>query len=135
MSFLITFEKYLTQLDSIAQDHDELSDTDVRERLHEVINWYFIWGNPIDGKFPKKYAMFTEVGDKEVAKATREFIEQACKDVVDVPVGQARNDLIENSDIELESGATFDWYLGSIDEVLPAELPTSDDIYSDYEED
>jgi hypothetical protein len=79
--------------------------------------------------------MFSEAGDKDVAKATYEFIIQALQDAKEVPIGQARNDLIENCDIELESGATFDWYLGSIDTVLPAEVPTSDDIYSDYDED
>ncbi len=133
MSFLVAFEKYLNQLEDIADENDELTDTDVRERLHEVINWYFIWGHPIDKHFPKKYAMFSEVGDKLVEKVTRIFIETANKEAADVPVGQARNDLIEKSGIETASGEYFDTYLGSSEEVLPAERPASDKLYGDYD--
>jgi len=133
MSFLITFEKYLNELEEIASEHDELTDTDVRERLHEVINWYFIWGHSIDKHFPRRYAMFSEVGDRLVEKVTRVFIENANKEAADVPVGQARNDLIEKSEIETPSGEYFDTYLGSVDEVLPAERPASDKIYGDYD--
>jgi hypothetical protein len=133
MSFLTTFEKYLNQLEDIADEHDELTDTDVRERLYEVINWYFIWGHPIDKHFPRKYAMFSEVGDKLVEKVTRAFIEAANKEAADIPVGEARHALIENPDIETKLGETYDLYLGSSDEVLPAERPASDKIYGDYD--
>ena len=31
------------ELEEIEQDHDELTDTDVREALHVALNYYFVW--------------------------------------------------------------------------------------------
>ena len=44
MAFSNVYTEYLNSLELIYQEHEELTDTDVRERLYVVINWYFIWG-------------------------------------------------------------------------------------------
>lgn len=133
MSFLSQYKNFLNTLENISVDHDELTDTDVRERLHEVLNWYFIWDNPLDEKFPQKYAMFSAQGDAKVAYAVHHFIELAKVSAKDVSPGQERNEILENFDIETDSGASYDMFLGSIDDVLPAEIPSSDEIYGKYQ--
>ena len=134
MDFDSVYTAFLNALEHIAEEHDELTDTDVRERLREVINYYFVWANPVDDNFPEKYAMFSEEGDALVAQATRRFIEQAQQVASDVAVGNARNDLLENSEVETEEGAYFDEFIGSTEEALPEEPPASDAVYGDYDE-
>ena len=134
MDFDSIYTDYLNALERIAEEHDELTDTDVRERLREVINYYFVWGNPVDDGFPQKYAMFSAEGDELVAQATQSFIEQAQQAVAEVTVGNARNHLLESADVETEEGASFDEFIGSTDEALPEEPPASDTVYSDDED-
>lgn len=132
MEFANIYRGYLNALEEIAEEHEELTDTDVRERLHEVINWYFIWGNPIERDFPLRYSMFSSEGDELVAKATKEFIESARQIVSEVEIGENRNELIEDFSIETNSGENYDLYLGSAETVLPQEKPASDTVYGDY---
>ena len=134
MTFIEIYKDYLNTLEAISGEHEELTDTDVRERLHEVINWYFVWGNPIDPDFPLLYGMFSPEGDEQVAKATKIFMEQSTKAVADVSLGEERNTLIEDISIATVSGETYDLYLGSAETALPAEEPSSDGLYGDYDE-
>lgn len=134
MDFDSVYTEFLNALERIAEEYDELTDTDVRERLREVINYYFVWANPVDEHFPQKYAMFSAQGDALVAQATRRFVEQAQQVASNVAVGNARNDLLESSEVETEEGACFDEFIGSTDEALPEESPASDTVYGDYDE-
>lgn len=133
MNFRGIYEKYLNTLENISDAHEEVTDTDVRERLHEVINWYFIWGKPVDSGFPEFYSMFSPEGDVLIAQATKVFIEQASEISSGIPVGAKRHSMIEDSSILTKSGETYDLYLGSAETVLPAEKPSSDDLYGDYD--
>ena len=134
MTFSEVYTKYLNSLEQIHQKHDEITDTDVRERLHEVINWYFIWGKPLDANFPRRYSMFSAEGDNLVATATQKFIEEALQVASPIVVGAERHALIEDWSIVVNDGVTFDYFLGSSEDVLPAEKPTDDGIYGDYDD-
>lgn len=130
MIFDTLYINFLNQLEEISKEHDELTDTDVRVRLHEILNWYFIWDNSLED-FPKRYAMFSDEADNLVYEAILEFVQKAkieCKGIV---VGQARNDLLEGLKLKTEQGNEYDWYLGSSSEVLPPEKPSLDSIYED----
>ncbi|NBI56419.1 hypothetical protein [Photobacterium alginatilyticum] len=133
MNFRAIYEKYLNTLENISNDHEETTDTDVRERLHEVINWYFIWGKSVDSEFPLLYSMFSPEGDALIAQATKNFIEQASEISSKIPVGAKRNAMIEDSSVLTKSGESYDLYLGSAETVLPAEKPANDDLYGDYD--
>jgi hypothetical protein len=134
MDFETVYLNFLNTLEEIAETHDELTDTDVRERLRVTINYYFVWNNALDATFPQKYAMFSAEGDALIAQATRTFIEQAQQATVHVAVGNPRNDLLENSDVETTQGESFDAFIGSTDEALEEEAPDSDAVYGDYDE-
>ncbi len=64
---------FLNELSKLAKTHDELTDTDVRERLHEVINYHFVWGKPMKG-FPKRFAMMSTAADRKVAAVVKKFV-------------------------------------------------------------
>lgn len=63
----------LDSLDRISVDHEELTDTDVRESMHLALNWYFVWGND-RSRFPRTFGMFSAEGDLLVANAIRQFL-------------------------------------------------------------
>jgi hypothetical protein len=136
MSFLNRYKQFLTELEQIAEEHDELTDTDVRERLHEVINYYFIWGNPIEADFPKRYALFSARGDKKVHAVVKSFITEAVllAQQEGLEVGEARNNVLENEEAVTENGTGYDEFLGSREETLPPEKPAADEMYTYYNE-
>jgi hypothetical protein len=136
MIFLERYIQFLNELESISHNHDELTDTDVRERLREMINYYFVWGNPVGVDFSQRYSMFTPEGDEQVFKAVRSFITeaQAWADNNGIPVGQDRHSLLENQEAITAEGNEYDLFLGFSDDVLSEEKPSSDDIF-EYSED
>jgi len=132
MSFDRCYTKFLDTLEKIAEEHSELFDTVVRERLHEVISWYFIWGKPIDNTIPKLYGMFSPEGDTLVAGAVLLFLEEASVAAANMQIGAERNAAMENIGITTTSGAPYDAFVGSFGGVLPAIKPESDDLYGYY---
>jgi hypothetical protein len=134
MDFESIYAEYLNALEAIAEHHHELTDTDVRERLREVINYYFVWDHDVDAQFPQKYAMFSLVADQRVAAATRAFIEHAKLITIDVELGDERNYLLQNFDIETPCGVYFDEFIGSTDEALNDEPPSKDHLYGHYKD-
>lgn len=132
MDFESIYAEFLNELEAIAADHHELTDTTVRERLREVINYYFVWGHKEDKDFPQCYGMFSVKGDQKIVDAVRQFLDNAKQVTADVALGDDRNYLLENFDIETENGAYFDEFIGSADEALNDEPPSSDRFYGNY---
>lgn len=131
MDFRKRYIGYLNELAKLSRKHDELTDTDVRERLHEVINWFFIWGKPIQA-FPKQFAMMSAAGNQSVAAATRNFIDDALAiaKAEGVKPGAARHALIEDPKAKSSKGDGYDVFLGSSDAVLPARKPAPDSVHA-----
>ena len=88
---------FLNELSKLAKTHDELTDTDVRERLHEVINYHFIWGKPMKG-FAKRFAMMSAAADRKVAAVVKKFVVDARRiaENAAVKAGASRHALIED---------------------------------------
>ena len=131
MIFKQRYVAFLSQLEEIADVHGELTDTDVRERLHEVLNYYFIWGKGDVTKLPKRFAMSSSTADRRVAKAVKSFIVDALSiaEVEGIMEGVARHALIEDDSAESNKGNAYDVFLGSSDRPLPATPPASDEDY------
>src|SRR3954454_17428048 len=98
------------ELEEIDQEHDELTDTDVRESLHLALTYYFVWGKPLD-RLPINYAMFSAEGDKVVAKAVNKFLRAAAPlaEADGIPAGQARLDILQDASIKTPGGNEFDF--------------------------
>jgi hypothetical protein len=112
------------ELEGIDQEHDELTDTDVRESLHVALTYYFVWGKPLD-RLPINYAMFSAAGDAAVTKTVNQFLREAVPvaDASAIPVGQARLDILQDASIKTPGDNEFDFYIGSVDTPLPPEAP------------
>jgi hypothetical protein len=134
MSFLDCYKQFLSELEQISDEHDEVTDTDVRQRLRAVINYYFVWGLPIADDFPKRYALFSEQGDSRVYQAVHKFIVEAvaAAEQEGLSQGEARHKALENEDATTERFASYGEFLGSVEEVLPAEKPAADETCNYY---
>lgn len=112
------------KLDKIGKEHEELFDTDVRECMHLSLNHYFVWGNDTS-IMPINYAMFSAEGDNLVASAIKEFCTKASKlaDESGIPKGQLREDIIQDPNLEIEGGISYDDFIGHADSVLPDKKP------------
>ena len=98
---------FLNELSKLAKRHDELTDTDVRERMHEVINYHFTWGKPMKG-FPKRFAMMSTAADRAVAVHVKKFVTDARRIAFDqeIKVGSARHRLLEIPSAKTRRGET-----------------------------
>jgi hypothetical protein len=113
MSFRKRYVAFLAELEKIAKTHDELTDTDVRERLHSVINYYFVWNKATKGPFPKRFAMFSAKADALVHKAVREFVVDAVALAEEerIAPGAARHAALEDAAAKTKRGNSYDVFL------------------------
>lgn len=126
---------FYSSLDKLAEEYDELTDTDVRESIHMTLIYFFVWGGK-NHEFPKSYGMFTLEGDRAVARAVEKFLEAINNsiEVSDIPIGQTRLNLLQNPAIKTPSGRQYDEFIGRVDEPLSQEpLPEYLFIDGDYE--
>jgi hypothetical protein len=116
---------FFGDLERISRKHEEVTDTDVREALYLSLNYYFVWGKTCP-RFPRSFGMFSAEGDRLVDKALRRFLEAAreSEELAAVPVGQARLDLLQNSNIKTARGMQYDEFIGHGESPLaPDPLP------------
>lgn len=101
------------ELERIASEHEEMTDTDVREALHLTLNYYFVWGKP-RSRFPRSFGMFSAEGDRRIGKAIRKFLDMVDEldEVAAIPVGQARLDFLQQPDVRTASGMQYDEFIG-----------------------
>jgi len=122
----------LERLDEISREHEEVTDTDVREAIHWALSWYFVWGRP-RATLPRSYEMFSLDGDKRVARAVEEFLASAEAVSAAIPLGQARLDHLQDADWTTTSGRSYVELVGHRDSPLPPEpLPARMFEESDY---
>lgn len=122
----------LERLDEISREHEEVTDTEVREAIHRALSWYFVWGRP-RATLPRSYEMFSLDGDKRVARAVEEFLASAEAVSAAIPLGQARLDHLQDADWTTTSGRSYVELVGHRDSPLPPEpLPARMFEESDY---
>src|SRR5690606_27222408 len=105
----------LEQLERISHEHEELTDTDVREALHLALNYYFVWGQARERtRFPCNFGMFSQAGDLLVAEAIWKFLDtvEQSEEISKIPVGQARLDILQSSSAKSASGVLYDELIG-----------------------
>lgn len=126
----------LEQLERISNEHDEVTDTDVRESMHLTLSWYFVWAQE-RARFPRSFGMFSAEGDRLIADAILDFLDTAEEsgELASIPVGQARLDVLQTDSAATADGRLYDEFIGHRDTPLPAE-PLPQHMFSDgdYEE-
>lgn len=123
------------ELEQISSEHDELTDTDVREALHLTLNYYFVWGKPRP-LFPRSFGMFSAEGDRLVGKAVRRFLDtiEEFNEVDAIPVGKMRLDFLQQADVRTPSGMQYDEFIGHRESPLAPD-PLPDFLFRDGEYD
>lgn len=121
----------LERLECILAEHEELTDTDVRESMHLTLNWYFVWAQDCS-RFPRCFGMFSADGDALVAGAIRQFLEatEGSGELSCIPVGQARLDVLQADTAITGSGMLYDEFIGHRDSPLPPR-PLPEHMFAD----
>jgi hypothetical protein len=122
-------------LAALSEEHEEVTDTDVREALHETLSFHFVWGRSIE-RLPLHYRMFTPVGDEAVSEVVSQFLRaaQPAAARLGIPVGEARLDCLQ-SDASESGGPNYYEFIGHVDEPLPPEPPSPDlFVPADYDD-
>ncbi len=121
------------ELEQISIEHEELTDTDVRECLHLTLNYYFVWGRDRT-LFPRTFRMFTRAADLQVAAVVRRFLDAVASShhMAGAPMGQARLDLLQADTERTTGGLPYDVFIGHVGVVLPPE-PLPEDMFEEPE--
>jgi hypothetical protein len=123
MSIKNALKELLDNLDKVDEKYPEVTDTAVREMLHDAVRIYFVYGSP-DGEYPtdNDFAMFTKRGNQAVHKAIVRFLTHP--DVkaarVELATSEARLDAFQDDEVESSNGSHYDWYFGWLPS-LPSE--------------
>jgi hypothetical protein len=109
----------LDDLEGIATDYDEFTDTDVREALHRTLTRYFVWGQEREA-LPICFGMRSKNGDARVRAAVGRFLEAVAGEA-DIAVGQARLDILQDKSVRAAGGMQYDELFGHRDVPLSLE--------------
>jgi len=110
----------LNALDKIAEEFDEVADTDVREDMRDAVESALL--EPVPGyRLPDEFAMFEPRGNAKVKAALAKFIETAKAECEAAGLKTRADRLRAFQDIDVESrdGNAYDEYFGhdpSLDE-------------------
>jgi hypothetical protein len=122
-----------TEMADIGEEHEEITDTDIRERMFDVIFQGFIYRTP-GYQAPQFYNTDTPECNVAVRAALTKFIEQAnlAADASGLDTPQKRHDAFNAADLDLDE------YFGYSDELHPPSPPIGDqpgdmDRYNDEE--
>ena len=101
----------LNALDKVAAEFEEVTDTDVRERMREAIENAVI--APVPGYvLPDEFGMFEPEGNAKVKAALAAFIPAAKAEAAGLKTRADRLRAFQNIDVESRSGNTYDEYFG-----------------------
>lgn len=103
----------LDALDAVAVNHEEVTDTEVRDHIRAAVHGGFIEPKAAF-KLPRKFGMFTSAGDRAVRAALQSFL--AAPDLKraaeELPTAQARLDAFQDITVQSANGSTYDDYFG-----------------------
>jgi hypothetical protein len=110
-------KKLLDTLDSIAETHGEVQDTDVCEALADTLDNAFIHQTP-RYVVPASFGMFTPAGDALVHAALSEFVSTA-RDIARLRTAQQRRYAFQDRSTVTAAGHTYRDYFGHVDDEDP----------------
>ncbi len=109
-------KELIDDLVKVDEEHEEVTDTDVREEMFTAIHQAFI--EPKDKfKLPNDFAMFSPKGNKKVKEALQRFlsnpeVQTAAKEL---KRPQERLDAFQDLSVEGSNGYTYDEFFGYAD--------------------
>jgi hypothetical protein len=103
----------LVALEEIGEEHEELYDSEVRERMSNAIMDGFVRLKP-DSSLPKSFGMHSTNADNAVRTALAAYIQAAKAKAAELRLTAFRNrlDAFQNEDVASEEGNYFDDFFG-----------------------
>jgi hypothetical protein len=103
----------LNALDKIAEDHEELTDTDVREQMREAVEQALIQPVP-NYQLPDEFGMFEPEGNAKIKTVLTKFINAAKLELeaAGLKTRADRLNAFQDIDVESREGNTYDEYFG-----------------------
>lgn len=104
----------LNRLDVIGEEHEEIYDTDCRERMSEAL-WYGYLRNQSDYVLPDTYDLFTPEGNLAVKQALGKYIQDANAKAAELGIHDfhARMAAFQNDDVVSDvEGNYYDDFFG-----------------------
>ena len=105
----------LDDLDRVAEEHDEIYDTDVREQLAEAVMQGWVWQTE-DWELPDELGLFSEEGNRAVRQALASFLESARgaqeKEEGDLGTPARRLFAFQDPAVKSDDGSPYDEYFG-----------------------
>lgn len=109
----------LNAMDKIAEEWEEITDTDVREQMRDAIEQAVL--APVAGyTLPDEFGMFEPKGNAKVKAALAKFIETARVEAAGLKTRQDRLRAFQDLDVESRDGNTYDEYFGYDDSLEEA---------------
>lgn len=106
-----SLQALLNAMDKIEDEFEEVTDTDVRERMREAIEHALI--EPVPGYvLPDEFGMFEPEGNAKVKAALAVLITAAKAEAAGLKTRADRLRAFQNIDIESRNGKTYDEYFG-----------------------
>jgi hypothetical protein len=102
-------KKLLDSLEGIASEHEEVTDTDVREQMYEAVFHGFIVQTP-GYTLPQSFGMFEPAGNAMVRAAFAEFIPAANQSGLASP--EQRFAAFQDSSVLSRQGNAYDEFFG-----------------------
>ncbi|MDY6976667.1 MAG: hypothetical protein SVW51_10650 [Pseudomonadota bacterium] len=104
---------FYKRLESLLESHNELTDTDVRESIHLVLTYYFVWNNGLS-KFPKSFCMLNQEGDEAVGQIIYDFLNTvySTSELRDICVGSERLNYLQNEELVTPRGRRYYDFIG-----------------------
>ena len=101
----------LNELDSIAEEHEEIIDTDVRENMGDALHHAYL--EPTAGyALPDDYEMEQPEGNAAIKAALMKFVAAAKAESPSLATREARLAAFQDLEVESEAGNTYDEYFG-----------------------
>ena len=106
-------KQLLNSLDKLVDGgHEEVMDTDVRERMHDAVYKTLVDPQP-DYQLPAEFGMFSPEGNDQVrASLAKFFAHPEFTEAKKLPTPKARLDAFQDIEVESTAGNTYDEYFG-----------------------
>jgi len=104
----------LNRLEEIGEEHEEMYDTECREKMSEALFTSFVY-NKEGYTLATDFGFYEAEGNKEVGEALRVYID-VMKILTIESTEEERMDMIEDYEVESNEGQTFDDFFGEVDD-------------------
>ncbi len=112
--------QWLNDLERVAGEHCEFTDSEVREAVHRALSHHYVWGHART-EARLDYAMYSDQGNAAIDRALARFLDaiESAERNQPTPLGQARLDRLQAPGLVTTGGRRYDELYGHRRTPLP----------------